>query len=111
LFGPAWTLLYLLMAVAAFLVWRQGLMAPGVKLALVVFLVQLVLNALWSIFFFGLRSPLAGLVDIIVLWLAILATIILFFPVSVPAGILLLPYIIWVSFAAVLNAAILRLNR
>lgn len=111
LFGPAWTLLYLLMAVAAWLVWKQGMGAAGVKLALAAFLLQLVLNALWSILFFGLRSPLAGLVDIIVLWLAILATIILFFRVSVPAGILLLPYIAWVTFAAVLNAAILRLNR
>jgi benzodiazapine receptor len=111
LFGPAWTLLYLLMAVAAWLVWKQGIGADGVKLALAVFLVQLILNALWSILFFGLRSPLAGLADIIVLWLAILATIVLFFRVSVPAGVLLLPYIAWVSFAAVLNAAILRLNR
>jgi len=111
LFGPAWTVLYLMMAVAAWLVWKQGWGAPGVKLALGVFLVQLVLNALWSVFFFGLRSPLAGLVDIVVLWLAILGTIVLFFRVSIPAGILLLPYIAWVSFAAVLNAAILRLNR
>ena len=111
LFGPAWTLLYLLMTVAAWLVWKQGFAAAGVKLALAVFLAQLILNTLWSILFFGLRSPLAGLVDIVVLWLAILATIVLFFRVSVPAGILLLPYIAWVSFAAVLNAAILRLNR
>jgi benzodiazapine receptor len=111
LFGPAWTLLYLLMAVAAWLVWKQGIGAAGVRLALAVFLVQLILNALWSVLFFGLRSPLAGMVDIIVLWLAILATIILFFRVSVPAGVLLLPYIAWVSFAAVLAAAILRLNR
>jgi translocator protein len=111
LFGPAWTVLYLMMAVAAWLVWKQGIGAAGVKIALAMFLVQLVLNCLWSILFFGLRSPLAGLVDIVVLWLAILATIVLFFRVSVPAGILLLPYIAWVSFAAVLNAAILRLNR
>ena len=111
LFGPAWTMLYLLMAVAVFLVWKQGFGVPGVKLALAVFLVQLVLNALWSVLFFGLRSPLAGLVEIAVLWVAILATIILFFRVSVPAGVLLLPYIAWVSFAALLNAAILRLNR
>jgi benzodiazapine receptor len=111
LFGPAWTLLYLLMAVAAFLVWKQGLGAPGVKLALGVFVFQLVMNSLWSVFFFGMRSPLAGLVDIIVLWFAIVVTIFLFFRVSAPAGILLLPYIGWVSFAAVLNAAILALNR
>ena len=111
LFGPAWTVLYVLMAIAAWLVWKHGLGAPGVKLALAVFLVQLILNALWSVLFFGLRSPLAGLVDIIAMWLAILATIFLFFQVSVPAGVLLLLYIAWVSFAAVLNAAILRLNR
>jgi tryptophan-rich sensory protein len=110
LFGPAWTMLYLLMAVAVFLVWKQGFGVPGVKLALAVFLVQLVLNALWSVLFFGLRSPLAGLVEIAVLWVAILATIILFFRVSVPAGVMLLPYIAWVSFAAVLNAAIFGLN-
>jgi tryptophan-rich sensory protein len=111
LFGPAWMVLYLLMAVAAWLVWKQGIGAAGVKLALAVFLVQLILNALWSVFFFGLRSSLAGLVDIVVLWVGIIATIVLFFRVSVPAGIMLLPYIAWVSFAAVLNAAILRLNR
>jgi translocator protein len=111
LFGPAWTVLYLMMAVAAWFVWKQGIGAAGVKIALAMVLGQLVLDCLWSILFFGLRSPLAGLVDIVVLWLAILATIVLFFRVSVPAGILLLPYIAWVSFAAVLNAAILRLNR
>ena len=110
LFGPAWTVLYLMMAVAAWLVWKQGIGAPGVKLALGAFLGQLVLNCFWSILFFGFRSPLAGLVDIVLLWLAILATIVLFFRVSSAAGILLLPYIAWVSFAAVLNAAVLRLN-
>jgi tryptophan-rich sensory protein len=111
LFGPAWTVLYLMMAVAAWLVWKRGIGAAGVKLALAVFVVQLVLNALWSVLFFGLRSPLAGLVGISGLWLAIVTTIVLFFRVSVPAGVLLLPYIGWVSFAALLNAAILRLNR
>jgi len=111
LFGPAWTALYVLMAVAAYLVWRNGLAAPGVKAALVVFLVQLALNALWSGLFFGLRSPLAGLIGIVALWLAILATIVLFFGVSTLAGVLLLPYIAWVSFATILNAAILNLNR
>src|SRR5512138_2134223 len=69
LFGPAWTTLYLMMAVAAWLVWKQGIGAAGVKPALAVFLVQLVLNSLWSVFFFGMRSPLAGLVDIGALWL------------------------------------------
>ena len=111
LFGPAWTVLYLMMAVAAWLVWKHGFGSAGVNLALAAFLVQLALNCLWSILFFGLRSPLAGMVEIVAMWLAILATIVLFFRVSVPAGVLLLPYIAWVSFAALLNAAILRLNR
>jgi benzodiazapine receptor len=110
LFGPAWTVLYLLMALAAFLVWNRGFSAPGVRLALALFLVQLVLNALWSVFFFGMRSPRLGLADIIPLWLAILATTVLFFRVSRAAGWLLVPYLAWVGFAAALNIAILRLN-
>jgi benzodiazapine receptor len=111
LFGPAWTVLYILMALAAFLVWNRGLAVPGVKIALALFLVQLVLNALWSVFFFGMRSPLLGLVDIVPLWLAILTTTILFFRVAATAGWLLVPYLAWVSFATALNAAVLRLNR
>ena len=111
LFGPAWTVLYILMAVAACVVWKQGLAVPGIKLALAAYLVQLVLNGAWSGLFFGLRSPLAGLIGIGALWLAILATIVLFFRVSPTAGYLMLPYIAWVTFAGALNAAILRLNR
>lgn len=110
LFGPAWTLLFILMGIALFLVWRKGFNAPGVKLALLVFLIQLALNVLWSFLFFGLRSPLAGLIEIIILWLAILFTVSLFFRVSIPAGILLLPYLGWVTFATVLNGAIVKLN-
>ena len=111
LFGPAWTVLYILMAVAAWVVWKQGLAVPGIKLALAVYLVQLVLNGAWSGLFFGLRSPLAGFVGVIALWLAILATTVLFFRVSPTAGYLMLPYIAWVTFASALNAAILKLNR
>ena len=111
LFGPAWTVLYILMGLAAYLVWRRGLAAAGVKPALAVFLVQLALNLAWSFLFFGLRSPLAGLVEIAVLWCAIAISIVLFFRVSTAAGILMLPYIGWVSFASVLNAAIWSLNR
>jgi len=111
LFGPAWTVLYILMGIAAFIVWRRALAAPGVKPALLVFLIQLALNLAWSWLFFALRSPLAGLVEIGVLWCAILVTIILFFRISAPAGILLLPYIGWVSFATALNGAIYFLNR
>lgn len=109
-FGPAWVTLYLLMAIAAFLVWRKGLDKPQVKWALVTFLVQLVLNALWSVVFFGLESPLAGVVVIVGLWIVILFTITRFFRISTAAGALLLPYILWVSFAAVLNVSVWLLN-
>ena len=98
------------MSVAAFLVWRQGLSKEGVRSALAIFLVQLVINALWSVVFFGLKSPIAGVAVIVVLWFAILFTILKFFRLSVAAGALLLPYILWVSFAAALNVSIWMLN-
>jgi benzodiazapine receptor len=110
LFAPAWITLYLLMAIAAFLIWRKGLREEGVKCALIVFLVQLVLNALWSLVFFGLQSPLYGMVVIIALWIAILLTIIKFFRLSTAAGWLMIPYILWVSFASILNISIWVLN-
>ena len=110
LFAPAWATLYLLMGVAAFLLWRRGLSQEGVKPALVIFLVQLVLNTLWSVIFFGLESPLGGVIVIVVLWVAILFTILKFFRLSVVAGSLLLPYILWVSFAAALNISVWILN-
>jgi len=111
LFAPVWTSLYILMGVAAFLVWRKGLENKQVRIALIVFLVQLILNALWSIAFFGLQCPLCGLTIISVLWLAILATTILFYRVSRVASVLLWPYLLWVSFASVLNGSIWLLNR
>lgn len=110
LFAPAWVTLYVLMGIAAFLVWHKGLREEGVKPALVMFLVQLVLNALWSVVFFGLKSPVGGAVAIIILWVAILFTILRFFRLSVAAGSLLIPYILWVSFAAALNISIWILN-
>jgi benzodiazapine receptor len=109
-FAPVWITLYLLMAIAVFLVWRKGLKTEGVKSAFIIFWVQLVLNVLWSVVFFGLKSPLAGVVVIILLWLAILLTIISFFRISRPAGGLLIPYIVWVSIAASLNVGIWTLN-
>ena len=111
LFGPVWTMLFLLMGIAIFLVWREGLSDRNVRNTFTLFIVQLVLNVLWSAAFFGLRSPLAGLVVIIVLWAAIFLTIIRFFAISTTAGALLIPYIAWVSFAAVLNGALYILNR
>jgi benzodiazapine receptor len=110
LFAPVWITLYTLMGVAAFLIWRQGFQDRQVQRALSIFGVQLILNALWSAAFFGLQSPLAGLIVIVILWLAIVLTILKFFPISKTAGILIMPYILWVSFAAVLNVAIVLLN-
>lgn len=118
-FAPVWTLLYFLMGVAAFLVWSSATAGVGeqarqekrkVKIALVLFGVQLLLNALWSIIFFGLRSPGGALVEIVFLWLAIAATISAFAKVSKLAASLLVPYILWVSFALCLNYSIYTLN-
>lgn len=110
-FGPAWTLLYILMGVALFLVWRQGLNTPGVRVALIAFAVQLVLNALWSIIFFGMQSPGWAFVEIVLLWLAIVVTLWTFWRVVPAAGWLLAPYLAWVSFATVLNGSIWILNK
>ena len=109
-FGPVWTTLFALMGIAAFLIWKKGLDRKDVKIALGIFIGQLVLNTLWSIIFFGLHSPGAAFVEIIFLWLAILATIIAFAKISKPAAWLLLPYILWVSFAGYLNFSIWMLN-
>lgn len=109
-FGPVWTTLFLLMGIAAFLVWRVGVRRKGVRLALIVFCLQLALNTLWSVIFFGLQSPGAAFVEIIFLWLAIAATIVMFAKFSKPAAWLLAPYIAWVSFAAYLNYMIWMLN-
>ena len=111
LFAPAWTLLYILMGVALFLVWRKGTGQPHVRESIIIFIIQLVLNATWSFAFFGLKSPVAGLINIVLLWLAILLTIISFFRVSRIAACLLIPYIIWVSFATALNYSIYLMNR
>ena len=110
-FGPVWTALYILMGIAAFLVWQRGLSERAVRIALIFFAVQLLLNSIWTPLFFGLKSPLIAFVDISLLWLAILLTMIAFNKVSKIAALLLLPYLLWVSFAAILNASIWMLNR
>ncbi len=109
-FGPAWTTLYLLMGVALFLIWQKGWRERRVKTAVAVFAVQLLLNTLWSIVFFGLQSPGWALLNIVALWVAILWTIIVFYNISKPASYLLMPYILWVSFALYLNYSIWVLN-
>jgi len=110
LFAPAWITLYLLMGISASIVWQRGLDVPRVRTALIIFLIQLILNALWSVVFFGLESPLYGVIVIAVLWIAIVLTIVQFFRISTLAGALLLPYIGWVTFAAALNISIFMLN-
>lgn len=107
LFGPVWTLLYALMGWAAFLVWRR---AGLVSHQLALFGVQLLLNALWSPVFFGFGRPGAALIVIVALWVAIALTLVAFWRTVRFAGLLLVPYLAWVSFASVLNAAIWRLN-
>jgi benzodiazapine receptor len=107
-FGPVWTVLYAMMAVAGWLVWRRG--GAAIRPALRWFAVQLVLNVGWSAVFFGLQMPGPAFAEILVLWIAIAATLRTSWRVSRPAGILLVPYLLWVSFAAVLNFAIWRLN-
>lgn len=109
LFGPVWTLLYLSMAVAVWLVWRERGFA-GAGLAITLFVLQLILNALWSIIFFGWRQPAYALVEIFFLWAAIFATMLCFWRISQPAAWLMWPYLLWVTFAGFLNLAIARLN-
>ena len=109
LFGPAWGIMYGLMGVSAWLVWRQGgLLEQAVPLKL--YLLQLVLNLLWSFIFFGVRRPYAAFVDILLLWAAVLATTLAFYGVDLLAGRLMLPYLLWVTFAAALNYTIAQLN-
>ncbi|HWB00384.1 MAG TPA: TspO/MBR family protein [Pirellulales bacterium] len=107
-FGPVWTCLYLIMAVAAWRVWRITGLAHR---AIVCFAVQLTLNVIWSGLFFGLHNPLAALIDVVALWIAIAATLRAFWQIDRAAGVLLIPYLAWVTFATYLNAAIVVLNR
>lgn len=109
-FGPVWTVLYLLMGIALYIVWISKTEKKTKRNGITFFFVQLALNSLWSILFFGLKSPVAALAGIILLWLAIFLTIKSFQKISKSAGWLLVPYIVWVSFAAILNLSIVLLN-
>lgn len=110
IFGPAWTLLYFLMGVSFYLIWEQGWKKKKVKTARNYFFAQLALNFVWSPIFFGLKSPLFALIVIIAMWAMIVMTIKRFYPLSKWAAYLLVPYILWVSFATILNASIVILN-
>jgi len=112
IFMPVWTLLYILMAVAAGLVWDKiKEQNQEVKVALGFFLIQLTLNAIWSYIFFGLKNPMLALIEIALLWLMIYETYLKFIKINKTAGYLLIPYMAWVAFAGILNASIWWLNR
>jgi len=110
LFGPVWTILYVLMGISVYLIWRKLEKNEKVRSAFIFFWVHLFFNAIWSIIFFGLQSPVLALVDIVIIWLMILMMIIWYWKIEKWSSILLWPYIIWVSFASVLNLSIVMLN-
>ena len=109
IFGPVWTLLYVMMGIAAWLVWREGGWKTQV-MPLGLFLVQWMFNVLWTPLFFGAHRIGPAFVDIVLLWLTLAVTLTLFWRANKTAGMLLMPYLAWVSFAAALNLSILRLN-
>jgi len=110
-FGPVWTTLYVMMGVASWLVWRQGPTRPEVQAALTLYLGQLVFNLAWSWLFFGLRQPLLALIEIVGLLVLIAVSTWRFASVSWAAACLMVPYLVWVTFATILNAAFWWLNR
>ncbi len=109
IFAPVWTTLYILMGISFYIIWEKGLRKN--KTGVLFFALQLILNILWSLLFFGLHNPLFGVICIVFLWASILATIITFYRTSKAAGWLLVPYILWVSFASGLNYFVYILNR
>ncbi|HPX72301.1 MAG TPA: tryptophan-rich sensory protein [Methanoregulaceae archaeon] len=110
IFAPVWTLLYILMGISLYLVIMEGMKGRDVRIPLLIFAIQLILNILWSYAFFGLESTFFGLLVIILLWISIVATMILFYPIRKAAAWLLVPYILWVSFATILTYTIYSLN-
>lgn len=112
IFAPVWTTLYVLMGIAAGLVWQQmGTKKEEVRTGLIFFFLQLALNAIWSLLFFGLKNPLLALIEIIILLLMIYETFIKFNKLNKFAGYMFIPYLLWVSFATILNGAIWWLNK
>lgn len=108
IFGPVWTALYIMMGIAFFLVWKSNV--PVKEKAYLLFGLQLILNFFWSILFFSMHALGVALIEIILMWVCILLTIVSFYPISKPAAYLLIPYLLWVSFASVLNFSIWKLN-
>lgn len=110
-FGPVWTTLYAMMGISLFLVWEKGLKKRKIREALILFFIQLGLNFLWSFVFFGLQSLIISVVVIVLLWISIVLTIYRFWTISKLSSYLLIPYILWVSFASLLNVSIFLLNK
>jgi len=110
IFAPVWTTLFVLMGISLYLVWAKGFKEGKIKTAMTIFGIQLGLNVLWSALFFGLQSPMLAFIEIVILWAAIYLTIAKFKEISKTAALLLVPYLFWVSFAAVLNLSIWLLN-
>lgn len=110
IFGPVWTTLYILMGISLYLVWKNGFGKENVRLAILMFGYQIILNTLWSYLFFGLQNMLFGLIGIIVLWYAILVNMTMFARVSRKAAAFFLPYLVWVTFAGYINYILLTLN-
>ena len=110
LYPPIWITGYLLIAIAAFLIWWRGLHIRPVRVAMILFLVQLFLGVVWAYILFGLQSVLFGLIAVMALWIVLLFTVIQFYKVSVAAGSLMIPYMVWVTFAIILNGSLYLLN-
>ncbi len=109
-FGPIWSILYILMGISLFLVWREGLDKKNVQIGVLVFAVSLAINVIWSLVFFGTHNIFGGLVLVLILWISILINIVVFYRISKPAGLILIPYLMWVSIASYLNYAVFLLN-
>jgi len=110
LFAPAWTVLFILMGIALFVIWTKGRKHENFSVALSIFAAQLVFNFIWSLIFFGFHRPGLAFIEILILWILIAVNIFYFHKINKTAGWLLIPYILWVSFAAVLNYAVFALN-
>jgi len=110
LFGPVWTTLFTLIGISLYLVWNKGLENKNVKSSIFIFFLQLVLNVFWSFLFFGLKFPFYAFIEIIILWIAIAVTIFKFYNVSKKAGLIIIPYLVWVSVALALNYYVWILN-
>ncbi len=109
IFGPVWTILYILIWISFYLVWKENFGNKN-KLAISIYSLQIFLNIIWSWLFFGLKSPTLALIEIIILWLVIIINIIVFYKINKKAGLILVPYLLWVSFATILNYFIFILN-